>query len=138
MLLKDIVELAVATRYTEESMYFLDCKVSEHSELLQSTFPDFRLCPKHHFIEHYSQMIKAFGPLSDVWTMHFEGKHTFFKQVIRNAHNFRNVALTLAVNHQKMMAYYLDTSSFFKPSIDMVKVTTASITSYPENVHHIF
>lgn len=114
LLLKDIVELAVATRHTEESIYFLDCKVSEHRELLQSTFSDFRLRPEHHFIEHYSQMIKAFGPLSDVWTMRFEGKHKFFKQAI---HNFRNVALTLAVNHQKMMAYYLDTSSFFKPSI---------------------
>ena len=31
MLLKDIVELAVATRHTEESIHFLDCKVSEHS-----------------------------------------------------------------------------------------------------------
>lgn len=137
LLLKDIVESAVATRHTEESIYFLDCKVSEHRELLQSTFPDFKR-PKHHFIEHYSQMIKAFGPLSDVWTMHFEGKHKFFKQVIHNAHNFRNVALTLAVNHQKMMAYYLDTSSFFKPSIEMDKVTTALITSYPENTQQIF
>ncbi len=37
-----------------------------------------------------------------------------------------------------MMAYYLDTSSFFKPSVEMDKVTTASITSYPENVQQIF
>lgn len=83
-------------------------------------------------------MIKAFGPLSDVWTMFFEGKHKFFKRVIRDVHNFKNVALTLAVKHQKMMAYYLDTSSFFKPSIEMDKVTTASITFYPENVQQVF
>lgn len=102
LLLKDIVELAVATKHTEESVHFLDCKVTEHRDLLQTTFPDFRLRPKHHYIEHYPEMIKAFGPLSDVWTMRFEGKHKFFKQVIRNAHNFKNVALTLAVNHQKL------------------------------------
>lgn len=83
-------------------------------------------------------MIKEFGPLSDVWTMFFEGKHKFFKRVIRDVHNFKNVALTLAVKHQKMMAYYLDTSSFFKPSIEMDKVTTASITFYPENVQQVF
>lgn len=65
-------------------------------------------------------------------------ENTFFKWVIRNAHNFRNVALTLAVKHQKMMAYYLDTSSFFKPSLEMDKVTMASITSYPENIQQVF
>lgn len=78
LLFKDIVDLVVTTKHTEkESIHFLDCKVSEHRELLQTTFPDFRLRPKHHFIEHYPQMIKTFGPLSDVWTMRFEGKHTF-------------------------------------------------------------
>lgn len=138
MLLKDIVQLAVATKHTEELINFLDCKVSEHRQLLQNTFPDFRLRPKNHYIEHYPELIKAFGPLSDIWTMHFEGKHKFFKQVIRNAQNFRNVVLTLAVKHPKMMAYYLDTSSFFKPSAEMDKVTTALITSYPENVQQVF
>lgn len=68
-----------------------------------------------------SPAIKAFGPLSDIWTMCFEGKHKFFKQGIHNAHNFKNVALTLAVKHQTMMAYYLDTSSFFKPTVEMDK-----------------
>lgn len=80
MLLKHVVELSVASKHTEESIDFLRCKIKEHRELLQSTFPGFRLKPKHHFVEHYPQMIKAFGPHSDVWTMHFEGKHNFFKK----------------------------------------------------------
>lgn len=57
LLLKDIVELAVATRHTDESIHFLQCKVSEHRDLLQTTFPDFQLRPKHHFIEHYPEMM---------------------------------------------------------------------------------
>ncbi len=80
MLLKDIFELAVASKHTEESIDFLKCKITEHRELLQSAFPGFRLKPKHHFVEHYPQLIKAFGPLSDVWTMRFEGKHKFLKK----------------------------------------------------------
>ncbi len=72
MLLKDIVELAV-----DESIHGLDCKVSEHGNLLQTTFPDFKIHPKHHFIEHYPEMIKTFVLPSDVWTMRFE-EHTFF------------------------------------------------------------
>lgn len=113
MILKDIAELAVTTRHTEESIFFLDCKVEEHRELWQTTFPDFRVHPKHHCFEHYPQLIETFGPLSDVWIICFEGKQKFFKWVIWNAHSFKNVALTLAVKQQKIMAYYLDSSSFF-------------------------
>jgi len=138
MLLKDIVELAVASKHTEESIDFLRSKIKEHRELLQSTFPGFTLKPKHHFVEHYPQMIKAFGPLSDVWTMRFEGKHKFFKKVIRDSQNFKNVALTLAVQHQRMMAYYLDSSSFFRPPIEISKVKSALVTSFPDHIQQVF
>lgn len=50
MLFKDIVESAVATIHTDESIHFPDCKVSEHGDLLQTTFPDIKLRPKHRFI----------------------------------------------------------------------------------------
>lgn len=138
MLVKDIVELVVAPRFTEETLYFLECKLAEHRELLRSTFPEFRLRPKHHYIEHYPQLIKAFGPLCNVWTMRFEGKHKFFKKVIRDAQNYRNVALTLAVKHQKAVSYHLDSASFFKPSVEMEKVTTVSVSSFPENIQRVF
>ncbi len=137
MLVKDIVELVVAPRFTDETLYFLECKLAEHSELLQSTFPELRLRPKHQYIEHYPQLIKAFGPLCDVWTMRFEGKHKFFKKVIRDAQNYRNVALTLAVKHQKAVSYHLDSSSFFKPSVEMEKVTTVSVSSFPDNIQMV-
>lgn len=137
MLVKDIVELVVAPKFTEETVYFLECKLAEHRELLQSTFPEFRLRPKHHYIEHYPSLIKAFGLLSDVWTMRFEGKHKFFKKVFRDAQNYKNVALTLAVKHQKAVSYHLDLSSFFKPSVEMEKVSTVSVSYFPENVKRI-
>lgn len=38
MLLKDIVELVVAPWHTEETLHFLECKIAEHRQLLQSTF----------------------------------------------------------------------------------------------------
>jgi len=78
MLLKDTTELVMSAHFTEELIHFLNSKISEHCELLQKTFPNYKLHPKHHFIEHYPQMIQIFGPQLDVWTMRFEGKHTFF------------------------------------------------------------
>lgn len=69
--------------------------------------------------------------------MRFEGKHKFFKKVIRDAQNYRNVALTLAVKHQKAVSYHLDSSSFFKPSVEMEKVTMVSVTAFPENIQRV-
>ena len=134
MLLKDILELAVAPRHTEETLHFLDCKIAEHREVLQSTFPDFRLKPKHHYLEHYPQQIRKFGPLCEVWTMRFEGKHKFFKKAIRDAQNFKNVAMTLATKHQKALSYHLDCSSFFRPSVEVTKAVPALLTSFPLNI----
>ena len=88
MLLKDIVELVVAPKHTDDTLHFLECKLAEHREVLQSTFPNFRLRLKHHYVEHYPHLIKKFGPLTDVWTMRFEGKHKFFKKVVRESQNF--------------------------------------------------
>ena len=136
MILKDIVEMVVSSHFTDELIHFLECKISEHRELLQQTFPTYKLRPKHHFIEHYPQMIKIFGPLVDVWTMRFEGKHSFFKKVVHETRNFKNLQKTLAVRHQKMMAFHLDSSSFFKPHLEIDKVRSVMITSFPENVQN--
>ena len=35
MILKDVVELSVSTSFTEESVYFHDCKIAEHKDLNQ-------------------------------------------------------------------------------------------------------
>lgn len=69
MLLKDIVELATSFRFTDDTIDFLGAKISEHRGLLSKVFPHFVLRPKHHYIEHYPQLIRTYGPLRDVWTM---------------------------------------------------------------------
>lgn len=80
MTLKEVVELSVSISFTEESLCFLDSKISEHRDLFQKVFPGEKLRPKHHYIEHYPELIWTFGPLSHVWTMHLEWKHKFFKK----------------------------------------------------------
>lgn len=67
--LKDIVELVVAPVHTDEKICFLDSKISEHQHRFCEALNVQRLTPKHHYIEHYPQLIKAFGPLVSLWTM---------------------------------------------------------------------
>lgn len=120
--------------FTEETIQYLDFKLSEHRDILQHAFPDYRLRPKHHYMEHYPDHIRVFGSLVHVWTMRFEAKHQLLKRTAREAHNFKNVAWTVAERHQKTMAYYLDSASFFRPALELGKVTSTLISSFPDSV----
>lgn len=136
MVLKDVLELVVSQRFTDESLFYLE-SMSEHREVLLNAFPDCTLRPKHHYIEHYPHLTKVFGPLIEVWTMRFEGKHKFFKKVIHETQNFNNVPLTLARRHQRMMANHLDCASFFKPELQANNVKSIMISSLPGNIQDI-
>ena len=104
----------LSSAFTEESIQYMQTKLSDHRQGLQAVFPDFKLRPKHHYIEHYPELTKCVGPLVHLWTMRFEGKHRFFKRVIHDTQNFKNVLKTLANRHQHMMAYHLSAPSFFR------------------------
>jgi len=129
--LKEIAELAVSQTFTDESIQYLACKIVDHRQLLQYVFPNFRLRPKHHFLEHYPDLIKCFGPLVHLWTMRFEGKHKVFKKIVHDTHNFKNILKTLANRHQNMMAFYLSTPSFFKPPVQTTNVASVFVDTLP-------
>lgn len=74
--LKDIVELLSSPSFTTETLTYLQAKISDHRQLLLEAFPDAKLRPKHHYLEHYPALIKKFGPLIEFWTMRFEAKHS--------------------------------------------------------------
>lgn len=124
--LKDIVEILASSQFSTESLDYLDSKISDHRKLLQDEFPDFRLRPKHHFIEHYPELIKCFGPVIDFWTIRFEAKHSFFKKAVHDSGNFKNVMLTLAQRHQLTLAYHLDMPTLFKPDLVVDHVSVLS------------
>lgn len=132
--LKDIADLVVANVHTLESIAYLECTISDHRKCYQALFPDQRLLPKHHFLEHYPEMIKCFGPLVSLWTMRFEAKHSFFKQVVRHIHNFRNVTFTLANKHQLMVAYNLLRPDNEKSSLEVLQTSRVSIDILHDDV----
>lgn len=85
MNLKDVAELSLSTGFPEELVYFLECKITEHRDVFQKVFTNEKLWPKH--------------DCTDVWTMHFERKHKFFKNVVQHTHMFKSIAFTLAFRH---------------------------------------
>lgn len=129
--LKEIVEIAVSSKFTEEILGYLENKISDHRNLLIHCFPDLTPWPKHHFIEHYPHLICCFGPLVELWTMRFKSKHSFFKKVVHDVHNSR-IYFTLSSKHQQLMAYHFDGPNLFKPRLHIGNIDTVRTTSLDE------
>ena len=93
---------------------YLDLR-SEAVELLGMPRPR----PKHHFLSHFPQAFKKYGPLIKVWAMRMESKHTYFKNILRNVKNFRNVAYTCATRHQLATISYFYYGLFNKSKFEI-------------------
>ncbi|OON91157.1 MAG: hypothetical protein ATN32_02455 [Candidatus Epulonipiscium fishelsonii] len=132
--LKDIVELVVAPFHTEDSISYLNFKISEHRAVFQEVFPHERIRPKHHYLEHYPQLIRQFGPLVALWTMRFEAKHSFFKRVIRHTNCYKNVLHSLAQRHQFQTAYNLHMCGSSNPSLEVTNVSTLPLDVLNEDI----
>ena len=58
------------------------------------------------------------GPLSRMWCMRYEAKHSYFKQLARVMGNFKNISKTLAERHQHYMCYHMmEPSTYMKTQI---------------------
>lgn len=132
--LKDIVELVVAPVHTDETIVYLEAKIHDHRQLYVHLFPFAKLLPKHHYIEHYPHMIRCFGPLIALWTIRFEAKHSFFKQVARHTNCFKNIPRSLAVKHQFMIAYHTKSSNHNKSSLEVTNVSVMPVDVLNERV----
>ena len=64
--------------------------------------------PKHHFLVHYPEAIRNFGPPSSYWTGRYESKHRISKSFAESAKNFINITHTVSSRHQLRMCsvYY--------------------------------
>jgi hypothetical protein len=92
--------------------------------------------PKHHFLNHYADLIVLLGPLIHLFTLRFESMHKFFKTCARAAKNVINLGHTMCEKaslyfcylstgffiHEGVMysgAKRLDTDNFEKPLQDI-------------------
>lgn len=72
-------------------------------------------------------MIQLFDPLVGQWTLCFEAKHSFFKQVVRHTSCFKNLPFTLATTHQMMITYHLSSPCLSKSDVEVSAVTTPPV-----------
>jgi hypothetical protein len=95
LILLDHLDFIFAPVVTEISADLLTCMIKNNYAYWKAVFPSKRLLPKHNFLVHYPEFITAFGPLSQYWTMRFESKHRFGKEVVSGVQNFKNICKTI-------------------------------------------
>lgn len=100
--LLDIVDIVFSPRITKKSLDDLR-KLTKTYCSIKISVNDRAKIPKDHFIEHYATIIERMGPLYFLWSMRYEAKHNFFKDIMNKYHNFNSVAQTLAEQHQRFM-----------------------------------
>ena len=119
--LKALVELSFAGSFHEADIVYFETKIQSHHMLFNEIFPEERLKPKHHFLSHYAQLTKCYGPLLQFSTLRFEAKHSFFKRVVNESKNFKNVCKMLSERHQRLQCYLMASGSLFNKTYFVVK-----------------
>jgi hypothetical protein len=74
---------------------------------------------KIHFIQHYPRFFVMYNGLKHCWTMRYESRHQYFKQIARTLGQFKNIAFTCAQRFQVRSCLLLETASAspsFSPS----------------------
>lgn len=129
--LREVVDLICAPKIHTNQVAHLQMLIEEYLEMRSKKFPGKSLQPKHHYLVHYPELILHFSPLIQSWTLHFESKHSYFKQCARKLHNFKNLCSTLAERHQLLQAY-LHAGSLFPPLLQI-----GEATKFHDQLYHI-
>lgn len=95
----EITEIIISPAISRKILPYLSRLIQDYLGM-RKKISQLKLRPKHHYLTHYPELILKYGPLTKVWTMRFESKHSYFKNVMRHLHNFLNVTRSLATKHE--------------------------------------
>ena len=104
LLLLDVVEICASPKVSPELAGLLADVIEEFLTRYYDAAPEETMKPKFHFLIHYPEKMLTFGPLIHCWTMRFEGKHNYFKEVYHSTRNRKNICKSLAERHEYMQA----------------------------------
>lgn len=95
-ILATILDIVMAPYVRQELTKYLSTLIAEHHEIYCVLFSK-TLKPKHHFMIHYPRIMNLIGPMINMWSMRFEGKHRpVIKRVADNMSCRKNLPLSVA------------------------------------------
>ncbi|CAF0827652.1 unnamed protein product [Brachionus calyciflorus] len=100
--------------FTEDEILTLKYEIFFYLSEYKIHYSEKNFKPKHHFITHYPNAIKRFGPPKDYSTMRFESKHSYFKRVNHATRNHLNLTKSLSYGHQNLQLFHLLSENYFQ------------------------
>ena len=139
LLMIEITDYLMAPHLLEEELGYLKVLIEQHHSTFSRIYPGSSFIPKMHYLVHMPRLIyqlvfmyhnyiynysyslqSRFEPLVRQWTMRFEAKHSYFKNVAQSIGNFKNLSLTLGKRQQLMSSYHcLDVNSISQENPDI-------------------
>ena len=108
LILLRIVDIILSPVISHDLCGYLKVLIEEHHTVYISLYTDKEFTPKFHYLVHYPDPT---GPLVCSWNMRNEAKLSFFKRASHIGNNFKNITLTLASRHQKLLCYELSSGA---------------------------
>ena len=115
--LLDVTEYCTTSVVSPEHVASLADLIESFLTLYYNAFPNMSMKPKFHYLVHYPELLLDFGPLVNAWTLRFEGKHNYFKEVSRPTKNRKNLCKTLARRHEFMQASLRSSPNFLAQDV---------------------
>ena len=81
-----ISQLVFSDSMTDYELLKLRTTIHEFLESIKNL--RLSITPKMHNLIHYLHYVTLLGPLKQYWCMRFEGKHSYFKTLVRTSGNF--------------------------------------------------
>ena len=100
--LRYIMSLLTSCSFDSEWFDYLDNCISEHHSLYIQLFG--ALKPKHHFMLHYSNIIRMMGPLEHIQAIRGEAKHREGKLISNSVSTRVNICKTIAIKQQLIIS----------------------------------
>jgi len=134
LLLLDCLDLIFAPVITLGQIDLLAILIQDYHCMFKRLYPNERLLPKHHFMVHYPEFIRKFGPLTQYWCMRFEAKHRFEKELSSTVRNFKNICKTIAERTQMELAHSLLNNHLFISEHTVVNCTFALLNTLDQDL----
>ena len=103
--LSEVTDRLTAEAFETHEIDIVEDLIVEYLDLRKVVYiehPELGRCkPKHHYISHYADAIRNFGPTSSYWTGRYESKHRVAKSCSEASKNFINISHT--ISHRQQM-----------------------------------
>lgn len=131
----DILDLILAPELNKGQIWVMSGKIQNFLEDLYAHNEVWHVKPKGHYLLHYAKQYETFGPLVNLSTLRFEGKHAYLKSSIASSKNYRNPCLTMATKHQYLQSYHHQGNYYLQfDAKKYIKGTSVPLVNMNENL----